>query len=173
MSQTHLFLERSAVFSPCRKYRYQLWRRWRPGPYANFICLNPSDASELIDDNTSVRIVDYADSWGYAAACITNINSFCTKRPRVMKSAPDPVGPDNDRHLLEVAAGAAIHIAAWGTHGPFNGRDLQVIRLLANFKLHCLAVTKGGHPHHPLRLRRGLRPTPFEPPIPHPARRTT
>lgn len=164
MSQQNLFMERSAVFSPCRTYRYQLWRRWRPGPYANFICLNPSDASELIDDNTSIRVVDYADSWGYGAACVTNLNALCTKHPKVMKRAADPVGPDNDRHILEVAAGAAIHVAAWGTHGPFNNRDVEVAGLL-KVQLYCLVLTQGGHPHHPLRLRRDLRPIPFTPPL--------
>lgn len=160
-------MKRSAVFSPCRTYRYQLWRRWRPGPYANFICLNPSDADELIDDKTAVRIVDYTDTWGYGAACVTNLNAFCTKHPKEMKRAADPVGPDNDRHILEIAAGAAIHIAAWGTHGAFNNRDVEVASLL-KVQLYCLVVTKDGHPHHPLRLRRSLRPVPF---TPLPARR--
>jgi hypothetical protein len=134
--------------------------------------LNPSDASEFKDDNTSTRVVDYADQWGFNAVCLTNLNAFCTRFPRKMKAAADPVGPDNDRHLIEVAQGAGIRVAAWGTHGPFRDRDRDVVRLLADFQLHCLVVTKDGHPHHPLRLRRELTPIPFTPPAHRPARRT-
>ena len=37
-----------AEFSPCRKWRYLLWRRWdRTKPVANFLMLNPSTADEF------------------------------------------------------------------------------------------------------------------------------
>ena len=42
-----------ADFSPCRKYRYKLWRIWDETlPLAMFIGLNPSTADEVKDDNT-------------------------------------------------------------------------------------------------------------------------
>ena len=35
-----------ALLSPCRRYRYALWRRWGDGPPAMFIGLNPSTADD-------------------------------------------------------------------------------------------------------------------------------
>lgn len=165
MSQPDLFIRREAVFSPCGLYRYILRRIWDDAlPYANFICLNPSRANAEIDDNTSVRCVDYTLRWkGYGATCITNMYGFCATDPNEMKRAADPVGPDNDRWLVEIAAGAGIRIAAWGTHATFMERDKAVRRLIAG-PLHYLTITKDGHPHHPLRLRKDLTPTLWEPP---------
>ena len=34
-----LTLETVATFSPCRTYRYQLWRRWGPGDYGHGLWL--------------------------------------------------------------------------------------------------------------------------------------
>ena len=52
-------MERSATFSPCRRYRYALWRGWprlfAGKGYAMFIGLNPSAADETTDDNTVSR----------------------------------------------------------------------------------------------------------------------
>jgi hypothetical protein len=44
-------MERSATLSPCRAYRYALWRRWGRGPYAMFIGLGdeaPRDTSTTL-----------------------------------------------------------------------------------------------------------------------------
>jgi hypothetical protein len=39
------------IFSPCRAYRYALWREWIGGDgYVMFIGLNPSTADETNDD---------------------------------------------------------------------------------------------------------------------------
>lgn len=50
-----LFGSKEATFSPCRVYRYALWRRWGSGQYAMFIGLNPSTADEYSDDPTIRR----------------------------------------------------------------------------------------------------------------------
>ncbi len=164
MTQTHLFMRRSAVFSDCGLYRYVLWRRWDDAlPYANFICLNPSQADAERDDHTSVRCVDYTLRWkGYGATCITNAYAFATSDPKKMKRASDPVGPDNDRWLQEIAAAAGLRVAAWGTHATFMERD-KAVRQLITQPLHYLTLTRDGHPHHPLRLSAALTPSLWTP----------
>lgn len=158
MRQSNLFIRRSAVFSPCRTWRYQLWRHWDESkPYVNFICLNPSDADEEDDDMTSIRVVDYSQQWGFGSSVITNLFAFATPKPKMMKQAADPVGPDNDRWLRETARGAGLVVAAWGAHGTFLCRDQAVLRLV-NRPLHYLTLTSAGHPHHPLRLPKELTP---------------
>lgn len=150
-----------AVLSECRRYRYELWRRWsdlaqdRQG-YVAFIGLNPSTADETTDDRTIGRCVGFARSWGFSALCMLNLFAWRATDPRDMLRAANPVGPDNDRHLVNCAQGASLLVAAWGARGSYLGRDQQVCRLLPG--LQVLRLTKGGHPEHPLYLPGSLRP---------------
>lgn len=79
--------------------------------------------------------------------------------PKDMKAADDPVGLENDEHLRTFAAQSGVIVAAWGANGTYRGRDAEVRRLLPD--LHCLQLTKGGHPGHPLYLLKTLTPVPM------------
>jgi hypothetical protein len=148
------------IFSPCRTYRYTLWRQWLGGEgYAMFIGLNPSTADETSDDPTIRRCIAFAKSWGYGALCMTNLFAFRATDPKVMMAADSPVGEENDKHLLESSHYAGVVVAAWGAHGTYKGRDAEVHALLPT--LHCLRLTAGGHPGHPLYLPKMLMPIPF------------
>lgn len=154
-------VERSATFSRCQQYRYTLWRDWRdlltPAGYVMFIGLNPSTADDFQDDPTIRRCIRFTTSWGYGAMCMTNAFAFRTKSPKVMKKQTDPVGADNDKHLMNIAADAAIIVAAWGADGCFMGRDQQ-IREMFRGRLHYLDLTDAGQPRHPLYLKKSLTP---------------
>lgn len=158
-------IERTTIFSPCRLYRYTLWREWlmegglHDHRFVQFIGLNPSTADETLDDPTIRRCKQFAMDMGYNAMCMTNLFAWRDKSPAEMKKIPNPVGEDNDKHLLEIAGEASLIIAAWGTHGKHMYRALAVKRLIP--KLHCLRKTKDGHPEHPLYLPQTLRPIPL------------
>lgn len=154
-------MEKSAIFSHCRRYRYSLWRDWRgllPSGkgYAMFVGLNPSTADETNDDQTIRRCIAFAQAWGYEGLCMTNLFAFRATEPKDMMRDAYPVGPDNDRTLVDLAARAGVVVAAWGAHGTYLGRDRQVRAMIPN--LHHLRLTKGGHPGHPLYLPGDLRP---------------
>jgi len=152
---------RSAVFSECRLWRYELWRIWDESkPYALFICLNPSTADESNDDPTVRRCIRYAQAWGYGGMCMANIFAFRATDPKVMKAAHDPVGPENDYRLENLHKSASITICAWGTHGEFHGRASKVMALLGG-NTYCLKRTNKGHPGHPLYLKKDLKPMVF------------
>lgn len=152
-----------ADFSPCRRYRYTLWRQWLGGTgYVMFIGLNPSTADEVQDDPTVRRCINYAKAWGYGSLCMTNIFAWRATDPRDMKAQDDPVGPENDMHLRECANHASIVIAAWGTHGAHMNRGAQVRAMLPELK--CLRLTKHGYPAHPLYLPKTLTPQPWPAP---------
>ena len=156
-------LEGSAVLSPCRLFRYSLWRRWDDPAkgYAMFVGLNPSTADETMDDPTIRRCIGFAKAWGYAGLCMTNLFAFRATEPSDMRDACEPVGTENDETLKNLARDASIVVAAWGTNGTFLGRDSEVRTLLPN--LHCLRLTKAGHPSHPLYLPGDL--VPFQMPV--------
>ena len=154
-----------AVLSDCRTYRYALWRQLSGvtetyyGGYCMFIGLNPSTADEKADDPTIRRCKAFALAWGYQALVMANLFAFRATDPRVMKAAPDPVGPANNEWLLGMGEGAGMVVAAWGAHGSHQGRAAAVRNLVP--KLHYLRLTKDGSPGHPLYLPSDLRPQPW------------
>lgn len=153
-----------AMFSPCRTWRYDLWRVWAPGrPRAMFIGLNPSTADETEDDPTIRRCIGFARGWGYGGICMLNLFAFRATQPQDLRAAPHPIGPGNDDRLLLRAGCSGIIIAAWGIHGVLQRRNRTVLKLFAKHDLwmHCLGVTKQGHPRHPLYLRRDTKAIPF------------
>lgn len=153
---------RRTVFSPCRRYRYVLWREWTAEnpAYVLIVGLNPSVADETDDDPTIRRCVNYAKEWNYGALCMVNLFAFKATKPAVMKAEQNRIGPDNDRWISKVAKRAGVIVAAWGIHGAHLNRDEAIKQLLVG-KLTCLRKTKRGHPSHPLYLKKTLTPFPY------------
>ena len=153
--------ESGAKFSPCRRWRYLLWRRWDASkPVANFLMLNPSTADELQLDPSCTRARNYAERWGYGALLVTNVFAWRATDPDDMRAAKDPVGKGNDAAIVRAAREAAIVVCAWGNHGGFLGRSAAVLGLLENsgIKLHVLRLNGSGEPAHPLYLPGSLAP---------------
>jgi hypothetical protein len=148
-----------ARFSPCRRWRYLLWRRWDEAkPVVNFLMLNPSTADELKLDPSCTRARLYAERWGYGALIVTNLFGWRATDPDAMKAVRDPVGRGNDRAILAAAREAAIVVCAWGNQGAHRERSRQVRRLLEKMDLHALRINGSGEPAHPLYLPGSLEP---------------
>lgn len=165
MKTTDIYTTAGAAFSPCRRWRYTLFRRWsgpKPG-MVNFIGLNPSTADERTDDNTVRRCVRWAYEWGWSGCCVTNIFAYRSTDPKALYASDAPIGVENDRHLVETAKASGLVIAAWGVHGAHLNRGQFVATMLtrAGIDLQCLGVTKAGIPRHPLYLPSGVKPIPF------------
>ena len=150
--------ESGATFSPCRRWRYRLWRRWdTDGPVANFLMLNPSTADEVKLDPTCSRARNYAEAWGYGALIVTNVFGFRSTDPLLMKKEKDPVGPGNDAAIIRAAKEADLVVCAWGNHGAHQERSRRIRELLQGHKLHTLRVNANGEPAHPLYLPSRLK----------------
>jgi hypothetical protein len=162
-------VNRKTIFSPCRLYRYQLWRRvpslkfscniWK-SDFVQFIGINPSIADETANDRTVSRCIDFASRWGFEWMCMTNLFAFVSTDKKKMLRAPEPIGPENDSFLLHIAAQTDLTVAAWGCDGNHLGRAVRVRSFLP--KLYCLRLTKDGHPEHPLYLPKTLTPFLFD-----------
>lgn len=146
-----------AEFSPCRKYRYSLWRIWdKKRLLCSFICLNPSTADEVKNDPTVRRCINYAESWGYGGFVMLNLFAFRATVPADMFSVEDPVGKNNDNYIKHWVDKSAIVVLAWGNGGLFNSRCNDVLRYLKT--PYCLSITNQGQPSHPLYLKKNLKP---------------
>jgi hypothetical protein len=158
----------TAMFSPCRTYRYALTRRWDSDrPAAVFVMLNPSTADAFTVDSTVRRCIGFAQRWGMGGLVVLNAFALRSTDPHTLYAHPDPVGPANDAVIAEYASrhGDGWAIVAWGQHGTYRGRDKQVTGILsdADAQTVCLGVTKDGHPRHPLYVRGDTEPVRWRP----------
>lgn len=158
--------EATAMFSPCRTYRYALTRRWHTtGPSAVFVMLNPSTADAFVQDPTIRRCVGFARSWGAGGLIVLNVFALRSTDPKALYRHADPVGPANDDVIAETLTGDVVGpvVAAWGQHGDLNGRGELVAGLLRRHGVTplCLGLTKAGHPRHPLYVRGATTPVTY------------
>lgn len=152
-------------------YRYRLTRTWdRSQPQVTWVMLNPSTATADTDDPTIRRVVGFSRRWGFGSAVVVNLFALRATRPGDLVASHCPVGPDNDRAILEALSPSSDVVAAWGNHGrtpnPLSGRPRceEVLDLISGRSkaVRCLARTKQGQPRHPLYLPADTVPFHFE-----------
>lgn len=155
----------TAVFSPCQRYRYELRRWWGVGADIAWIMLNPSTATAETDDPTIRKITKFSKDWGFGGLLVGNLYAWRATDPDVLPTIEEPVGIDNDRHLIRIADEALVIMCAWGTNADPD-RAAHVIRLLkaTGKPLHCLGRNTDGSPCHPLYKPGHLKPIPLEVP---------
>ena len=152
-----------ADFSPCKQYRYLLWREWTPLlPPACFILLNPSTADSSRDDPTIRRCIGLSKSQGFGSSFFLNAFALRSTSPKNLYQHGDPIGPENDSYIKKYCKSSSMVFVGWGAHGKLHNRQSQVLSLLSNSTtLYCFAINKGGTPRHPLYLRGDAKPMLF------------
>lgn len=168
-------MHRAATMSPDGKYRWDLTRRWAPGPpngrYMAWVMLNPSTANHLVDDPTILRCIDFAKQWGFAGLFVYNLMAVRMTDPKRLVLEADPIGDRNAEFLRRTQdlEQCSLVVAAWGAHlaarNLFAARGFPhsdaVVDVLSGIEnLRCLGTNKDGSPKHPLYLRRD---TPLQP----------
>ncbi len=177
-----------ADFAPCGTYRYTLGRdydpQWhvpgvtyRPG-YCVWLLLNPSEAREDFDDNTThlcfvrsrAMLIGYhADQSeiriGWDQVIVLNLFAYIATMRQVMLEHDDPVGAFNDVVLGSVIAGADQVMLAYGCDGRHRDRDVEVLTKLRTRwwcdewtprNVYCLGGNKGAY--HELRHKNRISP---------------
>ena len=153
-------MQKSAVLSKDRIYRYSLSRVWDESkPYVLFIGLNPSTADEREDDSTIKRCIDYANRWGYGGLQMANLFAYRATLPSDLKQTKKPVGVDNDRFIRELSRNAEMTIVAWSDDGTYLDRNIEVLKIIESPM--CLKINKSRQPAHPLYQKKDLKPIPY------------
>lgn len=150
-------MDSGATFSPCKKYRYSLWRIWDTDkPLLGFCMLNPSTAGESENDPTIERCCCRARHLGFGGIIVTNIFAYRSTDPKNLKTVEDPVGPDNNARITERMWECHTMICGWGKHGSYLGRGQEVLNMLiywmGNNRVRALKINKDGSPSHPLYI---------------------
>jgi hypothetical protein len=80
--------------------------------------------------------------------------------PERLWDVADPVGPDNDDYIRELAKRSDLTLCAWGQPGPDRGRAHHVRGLIEGVSgaPSFLRQNKDGSPGHPLYLPGKLTP---------------
>jgi hypothetical protein len=150
MKQTY---KSAAGLSDCGTYRYWLTRTWDDDkPVLCWVMLNPSTADAEQDDPTIRKCIGFARRWGYGGICVVNLFALRATDPKQLpKHYPiDRALVESNNLAISTAARGRMVVAAWGAKGCWWGRDREVLALLRGQAVHCLKVTKDGHPWHPL-----------------------
>jgi len=147
-------MKMGAIFDSTKNYRYALWREWESdAPRVGFIMLNPSRADDRVDDPTIRRCKRFAHFWGYGSLEVMNLFAYRTPDPRNLRSVSDPIGPENDFHLLSLKQQVQTIVLAWGNWGTLYDRNQTVLELLVDHPVYCLGTTKLGNVRHPLYIK--------------------
>lgn len=154
-----LLMTRRAVFSECGLFRYLLEHDFGGvGPVISLTMVNPSDANGEQNDATMTRVDGFAVRMGASKVIVTNKNALVAKDVRALRSALDPIGPENDAYIAQAIRGADIHIVAWGPLSKLpkplrsRWRDVTNVLLSAGANPMCWGTALDGQPRHPLML---------------------
>jgi hypothetical protein len=171
-------LKGSARFSRNRTRRRELRRWWSEDSiaWAAWLMINPSNAGELREDPTSLRVTHFTRAWGFGGWIAVNLYPFISSDPaRVwdwadwQRQGPDWEARDDLQANLEdierAARMASIRIVAFGAE-PIERDQIWLEHCLEAFgqpsdcgsdeRLFCLGTSKNGQPLHPMargRLR--------------------
>jgi hypothetical protein len=156
--------DRSVVFGgPDDCYRYRLKSTWdETKPHAMFIMMNPSTADSEVNDRSVAKCERFARTWDYGGIYVGNTFAYRATDKEHLRGIPDPVGLDNDKHLIEMAKLAKIVIFAYGQPGHRRLQDQgpRLAKLLIDkgVKPYVLKLSNDRTPCHPLYLCKNSKP---------------
>ena len=151
----------TAVYSPCKNYRYSLSRAHKTARKSLlFILLNPSTATEKKNDPTIARCEQRAKLLGYKSFIICNLFAYRTKSPLLMKNYHAPIGSENNQIIEESLGIANQVICAWGNHGTHLNQAETVMKIIETMgkSAYHLGLTKRDQPIHPLYVHYNQKP---------------
>lgn len=120
-----------ASFNSSKEYRYSLKRSWDENkPKVLYILLNPSKADHLISDLTFQFCMNYAVEHGFGQMEIVNLFAIRVTDSKELTKKKDPIGNENNKHILRAVKDADLIIAGWGSKGKYLNRDKKVLNLL-------------------------------------------
>ncbi len=142
-----------AVFTDERTHRLYLWRRWdKEKPCAD----------ERLDDPTVRRCIGFAARWGYGGIFMCNVFTLVSTDPKKLNvETPIAMGASLAMRVIRGRCNKAV--AGWGnliTQGRQSEERVERIKRELS-PLHCLGLTKLGHPKHPLYLPYSVESTTF------------
>ncbi|MBU2767242.1 DUF1643 domain-containing protein [Acidithiobacillus ferrivorans] len=155
----------TALFSPCRAWRYRLtlpFRNRDAGKGMAIILKNPSSASEQSSDKTVRTVCEMVRRRFPEIGSVTILNLFALRGTdsrevgeAIRQQGLDfAVGPENDSVIAETLSKSQAAIIAWGgpagiNRHPYQERISQCAKILANSRLPVFRNNRKGSDTHP------------------------
>jgi hypothetical protein len=120
--------------------------------------VNPSTADATENDATIRKLIGFAQRHAWSEFTVVNKFAYRATDVNELRNAVDPIGPDNNNHILTAMAGADIIVVAWGRLKKLplplwrRWRYVHETALLLGKPLYCLGTCDDGHPRHPVML---------------------
>ena len=144
----------SAIFSECGNYRPYLSRRWAAGETVTWLCMNPSSATNLLDDATSRKLTRHSQRLGYGGLFLVNVMDFRATDPQQI-----PVDFErSDRNLHYISKCAALSAMVVLAYGGLRGRvrwqnfAAAAVEACGNAQLGVVLRNANDSPRHPRRF---------------------
>lgn len=148
-----------ARISPCKKFRYLLWRRWGRGKLLVFFMLNPSTADHLKNDQTIKKCMGFAKVFGYDGILVINLFGYRATNPADLAKNGWQDGDDNHMYVEAAMDYARRYdaevVCAWGAqvrkglqHSLYDADWVKAQRVQAV----ALELLTDGIPGHPCML---------------------
>lgn len=149
----------SAIISDCGRYRYRLERELSSdGIVMAFFGVNPSTASAEIEDQTTMKWRGFAIRNGGRKYIAGNPFAFRATNVDELSRASDPVGAENQSHLIDIMRDADVLVPCWGSRWKLPSQLRSQLDLLAQMlrlsgkPIRIFGLTKSRDPKHPLML---------------------
>lgn len=158
-------------YSPDERYRYWLEVKLSgKSGVCMFLMLNPStesgDRERESRHRTREKCKKFAEREGYGTLVICNLFALRTRKPKNLKKCSNPIGPDNDQHIVRKAQESDLIVCAWGNDGTYHDRGHEVLKMLKSVelsqKMRHLGLTVKKQPRHPARIENDAQLQPFE-----------
>jgi hypothetical protein len=133
------------------RYRYRLdWRWGGDAPTLMVLMLHPPLVE--IDWNT-LRIYRLASIWGLSRLLVGGVFARRAGAQGDLEGAGDPIGPDNDQHVVEMAHEADMVLMGFGkpVEPWMRARGMMLARVLDDFgiEMHAMGAHLTGEPWLP------------------------
>ena len=160
----------SAIMSDCGTFRYRLEREGPGDGQTTIIMVNPSTADAENDDATIRKLRGFGQRYDWGRIVVGNLFAYRATDVRALATATDPIGPDNDGHLMDMLREADRFVVAWGPASKLPSRlrtryrrVLEIASLVSRRPMSIGKPAKDGHPCHPLMLPYSLELQPWRP----------
>lgn len=150
----------SAKFSQCGNYRFYLSRGWGAGPTIMWLCMNPSSATDLLDDDTSRKLTRHSRRLGYGRMFLLNVMDYRATDPDKLPIGSE-VSEANIQKIRKCAKKANTIVLAFGRLRSKRAwkeyADQAVIACGGGAMFMRVVENKDGSPRHPVMF-----PTDFQ-----------
>ena len=154
-------MEKGALLSECKKYRYSLRREWKEeGLLFGYIGINPSTADADIDDATVRKWIGFTERNGGRGFMVGNVFAYRATDVKELRDCEDPVGKFNYSYLMTLCQKVDVIVPCWGNISKvpkqLRWAFKDVCHILdnkhKNYNLKSFGLSKSFHPKHPLML---------------------